>query len=185
VSTGTSRTGTSSSSPGASPGYTLVEMIIVVILLALCAGLLFPRISGGLFADDYKVGLRRMLAMTTQARQEAILKGAPHLLVMDIGETSCMRVLSAAAVAQNGTLAAGPRLCLPAGLQVTGVRKGGEPVQESGTLGVAFLPNGLCEPTLFYLKTKNGAVRTISLKGLGQVEAFEGEILPREPGGAA
>jgi hypothetical protein len=160
-------------------------MIIVVILLALCAGLLFPRLSGGLFADDYKVGLRRMLAMTTQARHEAILKGSPHLLVMDIGETSCMRILSAAAVAQNGTQASGPRLCLPAGLQVTGVRKGGEPVQESGTLGVAFLPNGLCEPTLFYLKTKSGAVRTISLKGLGQVEAFEGEILPREPGGAA
>jgi prepilin-type N-terminal cleavage/methylation domain-containing protein len=171
VPTRTSRTGISSK--GAS-GYTLIEMTIVVILLALCAGLLIPQLSEGLFSDDLKVGLRRIRAVTTQARQEAILKGAPQLITFEIGQSACLLIQPAAAV-ENGTLPTGGRLCLPSGVRVTGVRKGVDPMQESGTVRLAFLPNGLCEPALIYLQPGSGPMHTVSLKGLGGIEIFQGE----------
>jgi prepilin-type N-terminal cleavage/methylation domain-containing protein len=176
VPTRTSRAGTSSKG---APGYTLIEMTVVVILLALCAGLLIPRLSDGLFSDDLKVGLRRIRAITTQARQEAILKGMPQLLSLELGQTACLRIQSAEA-AENGTLPTGGKLCLPSGIRVTGVRKGEEPMQESGTASFAFLPNGLCEPALVYLQPGNGPIRTVSLKAMGGIDIFEGEINPED-----
>ena len=151
-------------------------MTIVVILLALCAGLLIPRLSEGLFSDDLKVGLRRIRAVTTQARQEAIMKGMPQELSLEMGQSACMRILPAAGT-ENGTLSSGGRLCLPSGVRVTGERKG-EELQESGTARIVFLPNGLCEPALIYLQPGRGGVRTVSLKGLGGIEVFQGEFHP-------
>jgi Tfp pilus assembly protein FimT len=152
-------------------------MTIVVILLALCAGLLIPRISGGLFSDDLKVGFRQIRAITTQTRQEAILQGVPRVLTLELGQPACMRIQSATPPAEGGDRATG-RLCLPSGVTMTGVRKGEDPVQESGTVSLAFLPNGLCEPALVYLQPRGGEIHTVELKVLGGIGISRGELDP-------
>jgi general secretion pathway protein H len=68
-----------------SAGFTLIEMIIVILVLGIAAGFLIPK-----FQDSSKVELRshsRRLALTMRhLREQAILTGRTYRLFFDLGQ---------------------------------------------------------------------------------------------------
>ncbi|HDZ90866.1 MAG TPA: prepilin-type N-terminal cleavage/methylation domain-containing protein, partial [Deltaproteobacteria bacterium] len=53
-------------------GYTLIELIVVVLLIGLVLTLTAPRLRDSLLSDDLKSAARRLIGITNDLRNEAI-----------------------------------------------------------------------------------------------------------------
>jgi type II secretion system protein H len=65
------------------PGFTLLEVVVVLAIFALAAGIVLPRL-GDLGARRLEDAARRLADAATLARERAILGGAPTVLVLDL-----------------------------------------------------------------------------------------------------
>jgi prepilin-type N-terminal cleavage/methylation domain-containing protein len=68
-------------------GFTLIEVLAVVAIFALLAGLLAPRVAS-ITGRDLQASAQRIRARIDLARQRAALTGIPHRLLVDIDEGS-------------------------------------------------------------------------------------------------
>jgi len=64
-------------------GFTLVELIIVMVVLAIVAGLSMPLLSGSIRQRHLKDEAARFLALTEYARDEAVSQGVPMSVWID------------------------------------------------------------------------------------------------------
>jgi len=68
-------------------GFTLIEVLAVVAIFALLAGLLAPRV-GAITGRDLQESAKRLRARLDLARQRAALTGIPHRVLVDIDSSS-------------------------------------------------------------------------------------------------
>ncbi|NLX19857.1 MAG: prepilin-type N-terminal cleavage/methylation domain-containing protein [Desulfobulbus sp.] len=62
-------------------GFTLVELIVVMSLIALTVSLTIPQVAGFLFADQLKASARRLVALIHRTSQLAQQQQVPFVLV--------------------------------------------------------------------------------------------------------
>ena len=65
-------------------GVTLLELLIVLLLMGLIAGIAIPMFSGGVSATALKSAAREVAAGLRYARDQAIAQRADSLLVLDL-----------------------------------------------------------------------------------------------------
>ncbi len=65
-------------------GVTLLELLIVLVLMGLIAGIAIPMFSGGVSATALKGAAREVAAGLRYAREQAIAQRADALLVLDL-----------------------------------------------------------------------------------------------------
>src|SRR5258708_7225755 len=76
----TSATGQTSGRPSCRRGFTLIELILVLTLLAVAASLIAPMLSGLVRGRALDSEARRLLSVTRAAQSRAISEGMPMLL---------------------------------------------------------------------------------------------------------
>jgi general secretion pathway protein H len=64
-------------------GYTLLELVLTVAILALAVGLVGPAIGRSTQTLQARAEVARLTAMLRHAREQAITTGRPHALVVD------------------------------------------------------------------------------------------------------
>ncbi len=69
--------------PASARGFTLIELIIVMLLLAIAAGLVAPRMSSFFRGRALNFEARRLLSLTHYAQSRAIAEGVPVILWLD------------------------------------------------------------------------------------------------------
>ena len=67
-------------------GFTLIELILVLTLLAICASLIVPSLSNFVRGRALDSEGRRLLSVTRAAQSRAVSEGMPMLLWMDAGQ---------------------------------------------------------------------------------------------------
>lgn len=82
------------------PGFSLLELIVVMAILSVCVALVAPGLSPERFTDSMKTGIRRFSAILAQARNRAMSSGERQMLLVDYsrqgsGNRVCYRLLSA------------------------------------------------------------------------------------------
>lgn len=65
------------------PGFTLVELIIVMMLLAVVAALAVPSLSRSMRQRNLDEEATRLLALTEYGRNEAVSQGVPMMVWID------------------------------------------------------------------------------------------------------
>ncbi|CAG8871117.1 hypothetical protein PS627_04297 [Pseudomonas fluorescens] len=65
-------------------GFTLIEMLVVIVLIALAAGLMATGIAQGLQASRDRQAVREMVYALRQTRSQAVLNNAPSMLHFDL-----------------------------------------------------------------------------------------------------
>ncbi len=65
------------------PGFSLVELVIVMALLAICAALTVPSLARSVRARYLKDEAARFLAATEYGRNEAVSQGVPMIVWID------------------------------------------------------------------------------------------------------
>ena len=73
---------------GRASGFTLLELVVVLLLLAVLAGFAGSRIMGGLEGTALRAATGELAAMLRRARSEAILHNAPVGVLVDVDAPS-------------------------------------------------------------------------------------------------
>src|SRR5204862_288488 len=64
-------------------GFTLIELIVVMLLLAIAASLVTPKMSSFIRGRSLNFEARRMLSLTHYAQGRAVAEGVPVLMWFD------------------------------------------------------------------------------------------------------
>jgi general secretion pathway protein H len=155
-------------------GFTLIELAVVTLLIALFAGLTLPLLSGGGARELRSTG-RRISGITRWCYNEAALTGLEHQLVFDLQR----QVFFAQRLESDGeliTLTGPGRERSPAGqTKIKDVAISGRGQFSSQTVTTHILPSGWLEETVIHLEAGNEAKLTIRLMPLtGLSEIYDG-----------
>ena len=68
---------------GEAPGFTLIELVIVLVIVGLGAALVAPAIDSGMRMREVRSGVRALASSFRQLQSEAIRTGDPQTLLID------------------------------------------------------------------------------------------------------
>jgi general secretion pathway protein H len=151
------------------PGFTLLELLVVVLVMSLALGLAYPALSRGTSAIHLRTTARDILNTFRYAREKAVteqmgMRVAVYrdkqelVLTDDFGDGS-------------------RRYVLPQDVRIERILLSGTEVTE-GPLVVRFVPNGSSDDAEVLLKSRTGAylrVLTDPITGGARVESGQGE----------
>lgn len=155
-------------------GFTLAELAIVTLLLALFASLVMPQLMR--FGDgDLQRSARYMAGTVKYLYNEAVLTGLEHQLIFSIDQGS----YKAKVIDRDGHLreigGRGHKRSLPAGTRIRDIQLGSRGSFNSGQVTTTFLPGGWVEETVIHLAAGPGENLTLHFDPLtGSVETFSG-----------
>lgn len=108
-------------------GFSLFELIVVLMIIAIASGLAAPGIQSGWRAREVRTGTRALAAVMRGLRERAVRRGAEQELVID-------------ADGQTYRWTGDQQATLPGGAAVTGIRGGWR--DQDGGARLVFYPNG-------------------------------------------
>ncbi len=155
-------------------GFTLIELAVVTLIIALFAALTIPLFNGGEHRALRSTG-RRLSGMTRWCYNEAALTGLEHRLVFDLQR----QVFFAQRLEADGKLTTltGPgKERSPAGqARIKDVTLIGQGKFSSQTVTIHILPAGWLEETVIHLEAGDEAKLTVRLMPLtGVSEIYDG-----------
>ncbi len=157
-------------------GYTLIELIVVVILIGLMMTLTIPRFQSAMLTDDLKSTTRRMVGMIRTLRNEAIRKQKIHNLHLDL-ESNRFWIDSTDMTEEERVLAREKASSFPRGVRVLDVWFSGEGKKMVGETGIRFNKRGYVQPSAIHLGSEDGRIYTLVLSPfLGRVKILENYI---------
>jgi general secretion pathway protein H len=146
-------------------GFTLMELVVVMVLLSLMTAFAVPKIRTSLFSDQLKSTARRVIGLVNATGQEARSEHRPYLLIFDSTSRE-FRVRTEKSVtgkqAEKETPVIRP-VSVPEGVRVldfTSVHGG---TKNSGELFLRFSKKGYVDKTLIHFSDGSGRELTLSL----------------------
>jgi len=134
-------------------GFTLVELVVVMVLLGIAAALVVPHMTGFLRGRMLALEARRMLALTHYAQSRAVAEGVPVLLWINARQSSYGLTTQSGASDPDdraSTITVDPSLTLEAAVPTA------SPASEQGDErrgvpnnlpAIRFLPDGMFDPS--------------------------------------
>jgi len=155
-------------------GFTLIELMLVVMLLGLMASLSLPLISG-FEPNRLDASARRLAGTVKYLYNEAAMTGLEHRLTFEIAENS----YHAGNVNRSGELqplqGVAAKKNLSSGVKFVSIYQPQRGEQKDGEITTALLPGGWMEETIIHLEDDNQmklTLRVVPLTGL--TEIYEG-----------
>jgi len=108
-------------------GFSLFELIVVLMIVAIASGLAAPGIKSGWRAREVRTGTRSLAAVMRGLRERAVRRGVEQELVLE-------------ADGQTFSWSDGKESVLPGGAMITAIRGGWR--DQDGRVRVAFYTNG-------------------------------------------
>ena len=150
-------------------GFTLLELIIVVVVIALVLTVSYPSLSRGSAAIKLRSTGRDVLNTFRYAREKAVTEQVGMRVTVDREKQEL--------VLSDDLGDGSRRYALPEGVKIQRMIQGGTEVAE-GPMVVRFLPNGSAEDAEVFLQSKTGAylrVVTDPITGGARVDQGPGE----------
>jgi general secretion pathway protein H len=143
-----SATGNDTAMNGSQKGFTLLEIIIVLLVITLILAVSYPSLSRGTAAISLRTTGRDILNTFRYAREKAVTRQSGMLVTVD-RENQKLRL--------TDDLGEGNReYLLPDNVRIQSVLLGGAETDES-SVTVRFLPNGSSDTVEILLQSRNGS----------------------------
>lgn len=159
-------------------GFTLLELIMVMVLVGLVVSLTFPNVAGFLATDQLNVTVRRLTGLISQASILAQRRQSPYLL--RYAQNEHRFVLEAEDPGDDhepGQNLADVRLASTVTVRGYWLLSGG--VGPADDLSIRFTANGYVEPAIIYLRSDSGREISVALAPfLGTIQVLNGYVDP-------
>ncbi len=164
-------------------GYTLIELVVVILLIGIVTFATLPRLAALLEPGDLKKAAREIMGAILTARTKAVTEGKIYFLFIDM--TNQMYWLLDMPEAEPGgtdsiketDIVLGEAIKkhnLPGKVKFLGVEVRQKKVQDSGVQIIRCFPMGFTDPAVIYIGTSQSNTYTLTLDGLtGKVEVEE------------
>ncbi len=154
---------------GRNPGFTLLELVVVLFLAGILAALVVPSLSGTLESSRLRGGAAEVRATLSLARNLSASAGRVRTVEFDLEK------------GEFGIGGGQRRSLLPEGVRFQSIRTGnalmewGRPVGEAGNPKVLFHPDGSAEEAEIVLTSNDGRSLRVAVEPLtGMVEVERG-----------
>ena len=144
-----------------SPGFTLFELVVVLVVILALFGLVAPQMGSGILESGTRKTLRLLSGLTGEARNRAVVSGDGGRVVFDLERRAVRLEMNGRAEASDVEIG------LPAGVDFAGVAKDIRTTQIEGLVELGVHPSGMLEPAMIYLLDEDGALLSV------EVRAFE------------
>ena len=149
-------------------GFTLVELVLVLVVLCVVLGMAVPQLKGFLTGSSTRDAATQLVALTQYARGKAAAESRTYRLTFDpaAGEYQ----LTAQEAGNGGAFAPlgsdfGRTFTLPTRRTVELTRPGAAGTAAAGTAGpndIDFRPDGSCDPAVIRLTDGDGIVTLVA-----------------------
>jgi len=155
-------------------GFTLMELIVVMVLLSLLTAFAVPRIRTSLFSDQLRAGARNLIGLINETGQEARRSHQAWQLLYDpvTHRFSAQPVPSGTSPAtESQTIRP---VTLPDGVRVLDITTARNGVSNEGQLRLYFTARGYVDQTLIHLVDTAGSNLTLALSPfLGSIRIYD------------
>lgn len=159
-----------------SKGYTLIELIVVVVLIGLTLTLTIPRFRYALLTDDLKTTTRKMVGMINNLRNDAIREQRDYILRFDLG-VNRIWIDSPAMTEPERIMAREKAFNIAEGVRILDIRFKGEEKKMAGETGIRVNRKGYVQPSIIHLGSEDGKGFTLVLRPfLGRVNILENYV---------
>ncbi|MCJ7684085.1 MAG: type II secretion system GspH family protein [Desulfobacteraceae bacterium] len=153
-------------------GYTLVELIVVIVLIGLVLTLAVPRLRNALLTDNLKGTARKMIGIISNLRNEAIREQRDYLLHFDLGANRFW-VSYGSMTDEERTVAREKGSNLPVDIHIDDVWIKGEGKMVEGVIRIRFTRRGYTQKSAIHLSSEGGRKLTLVLSPfLGKVKVI-------------
>jgi general secretion pathway protein H len=166
------KSGTGNSRLGREAGFSLLELVLVLVIMSLVMAVAYPSLSRGRTAFHLKAVGRDMIGSFRMAREKAVTEQRVMQVSIDVQN---QQVTVSDDVGDDAR-----SFRLPVDVKVTGLNRRGEEVVQ-GPWALRFLPNGSSEDGQVLLKADNGAQFRITIDpitGAARMATGEGAKAP-------
>jgi len=156
-------------------GFTLIELIVVMVLIAVMTGLAAPRISSFLFSDQLKTTARKLLNLVAETGQNALRDQLPYVLSFDRDRHRFLA--RAIGASEDGRPVAETRLTVPDDVQLVDIVSAHGGMRKDEKLELVFYPEGYVDQSVIHLRDDEGRELTIFVSPfLGSLRVLDGYI---------
>jgi len=154
-------------------GFTLLELIVVIVLIGIMLSFSLPRFHQTLVSDPKTKTSRWLIGTVKSLRQKAMVEQKRYALHVDMD--AGMLWTSDESMTEEAVYEAAASGCrIPDGLFLTDVEYPLKDPVRSGKADVFFHPQGFSDPALIHLKDEDSAVLTLSIEPfLSEIGIFD------------
>jgi len=157
-------------------GFTLLELMVVMVLISLMTAFTMPTLRSSLFSDQLKTTTRRLVAMISETSQEAVRTQSAHFLSFDLGQNQVWMNDGAQDESEDDVIAK-RHLNIDDSVKVVDIVSvyGGK--RSQGKTTIRFSKKGYVDMTLIHLRSGDGREMTLMLSPfLGVTKLFDSYI---------
>jgi prepilin-type N-terminal cleavage/methylation domain-containing protein len=160
-----------------SRAFTLIELMVVILILAFAASVVYPRLSGGLIERErLRTSVNQLAAVAAHGRDQSAATQQPLVLTLDMdrGEYRLAEASQDDAAVGAGS---GVHGALAEGVTFRSVRLVGRLEQPGKIVRLRFTPEGWADPAIIQLAGSDGVVNSIVVTApAGRVETYPSAV---------
>jgi prepilin-type N-terminal cleavage/methylation domain-containing protein len=151
------------------PGFTLVELILVMVVIFTLATVVAPRFSDFFPSLQVRKSTEHLMAWARKARADAAITGTRQRLYLDAAKRKFWIEHEPRPIKEPGKFVAlsGAWMeeVLPEGVEIESVEKAETDSGSSGVRYIEFRPDGTCSDATVVLSNDNGDRQTLTIEG--------------------
>lgn len=157
-------------------GFTLIELIVVMVLISTVTAFTLPKIRSSLFTNQLTATARQFIGLVAEVGQQARVQRIPVELRFDRKEHA-FTTSSAGKNSGDGKVSASSAVRVPESVEVVDVATAGNGRKNQGDLVIQFSSRGYVDKTAVHLRDDDGEELTVILSPfLGVTRVLEGYV---------
>ena len=154
-------------------GYTLIELVIVVVLIGLVFSFAAPRFRDAVLTDSLKSAARRLVNSIMEVRNKAIQEHEDYFLKFDLEKNEYWQELTGL-TAEGRTFARERAVQMPDDIRITDIWVNQKGKTIGGEITLAFRKQGYAQQSAIHLESEDGRTFTIVVSPfLPQIRVLE------------
>ena len=151
-------------------GFTLVELLVVMLIVGLFSALISIRIEGSLSGGDLRLATRVIMGEINKLRGKAACTHKEHVLGLNVDENYLYSIQS---IPQEGELSEKIKK-LPSGVNLEDVVIFSEGKIQEGEAKIRFFANGCIDRSLIHLTNEKDEKYTLQINPItGQITVYD------------
>lgn len=161
-------------------GFTMIELLVVMVLISLVTAFTIPSIRTSLFSDQLKATARRLVGLVVEVSQDAVGSQSEYLLNFDLENNLVWATRGATRSESSDTDAtgvAGKKLEVPESVRIVDITSFHGGKESQGTSTLYFSKKGYIDKTAIHLRDDGGRDMTIILSPfMGAARIFDSYV---------